>query len=321
MDGRPLINKMAVWLLLTGIWLAPAVAWASEALVQRPVAILLSDQQEAYTRPVASFSDEIHMPTKVFNLEGKLDNAPAVMAAIRSIHPALILALGAKAACTAKVWTADQPHTPVIFAMVLNWQQYLLTEGQNNIAGIATEVAPGTQLANLTLASPGIKKIGIIYSESHSLGMVRRIKKAAEKLNLQIFDLPISRPKEFRQAYKKLADRIDGFWMLADPVVYTIGNVDWLRQRCTRDHLICMGQSKNIAESGILLAVNPDIVNVGRQAASMAKNILLHHQQPRRIGVMPPLGTRLVLNTKTALEIGLKLNPMVMDIASEIIDR
>ena len=126
---------------------------------------------------------------------------------------------------------------------------------------------------------------------------------------------------EFRQAYKQMSEHIDGFWMLADPVVYTLANVDWLEERCSRDRLVCIGQSRNIAEIGVLLAVNPDLANVGLQAASMAKDILVNHQIPKKIGVMPPLGTRLVLNAKTADRINLKLNRIVMDLASDIIDR
>ena len=109
--------------------------------------------------------------------------------------------------------------------------------------------------------------------------------------------------------------------MIADPVAYTLANVDWIKKRCTRDRLICLGQSRNIAEVGVLLAVEPDMANVGLQAASMAKNILLNRVSPKQIGVMPPLGTRLVLNAKTAETIDLKLNPVVQDLAGEIIDR
>ena len=67
--------------------------------------------------------------------------------------------------------------------------------------------------------------------------------------------------------------------------------------------------------------MDPDPANVGLQAASMAKSILINHQNPKEVGVMPPLGTRLVLNAKTAEKIDLKLNRTAMDLASDIIDR
>lgn len=320
MDGRPFNLKRAALLLMLGLWIIPAHPARAEARLG-PITVLLSDTEEAYTRPVSSFTEEIQMPVQIFNLNGEIDNAPREMARIFAIRPALILALGAKAAYTAKVWTADHPKIPVIFALVLNWRRYKLLDGQDNIAGIASEIAPGTQFLNLTLASPQVKRIGVIYSRVHSSETIRQARRAAAKLGLTLVEIPISRPMEFRQAYKQISEHIDGFWMLADPVVYTLANVDWLKERCTRDRLVCIGQSRNIAEIGVLLAVNPDLANVGLQAASMAKNILINNQIPKQIGVMPPLGTRLVLNAKTAEKIGLRLNRIVMDLASDIIDR
>lgn len=320
MAGKPFNLNRAALLLMLGIWIIPAhPTWAKP--VSGTIAVLLSDTEEAYTRPVVSFTEEVGMPVQIFNLRGEIDNAPREMTRILAIRPALILALGAKAAYTAKVWTADHPDVPVIFALVLNWRRYKLLEGQDNIAGIASEVAPGTHFLNLTLTTPEVKRIGVIYSRAHSLETIRQARVEAAKLGLTLVEIPINRPKEFRQAYKQMAERIDSFWMLADPVVYTLANVDWLEERCMRDRLVCIGQSRNIAETGVLLAVNPDLANVGLQAASMARNILENNQIPKKIGVMPPLGTRLVLNAKTAERIDLKLNRIVMDLASDIIDR
>jgi ABC-type uncharacterized transport system substrate-binding protein len=320
MDGKPFNHKITALLLILGLWIIPARPCCGETTVG-PVAVFLSDTEEAYTLPVTSFIEEIRMPVQIFNLKGEIDNAPHEMNRIFAIRPSLILALGAKAAYTAKVWTADHPDIPVIFALVLNWRRYKLMDGQDNIAGIASEVAPGIHLLNLTMASPQVKRIGVIYSHTHSSETISLARESAAKLGLTLVEVPIERPRAFRQAYKQISERIDGFWMLADPVVYTLANVNWLEERCTRDRLVCIGQSRNIAEMGILLSVNPDRTNVGLQAASMAKSILINHQIPKQIGVMPPLGTRLVLNANTAKKIDLKLNPIVMNLASDIIDR
>ncbi len=312
-------KKTAALLLMLGTCLVPACALGAQG-AEAPIAILLSDTEEAYTRPVDTFVDAIKRPVQVFNLNGDIDNAPSRMEKILSIRPALIFALGAKAAYTAKVWTKDHPQTPVIFAMVINWRKYGLLEGSDNISGIASEVSPGTQLLSMTIASPEVKRIGLIYSDAHSYEIVQQAKADAEKLGLEIVSVPISRPKEFHRAYKQMDDRIDGFWMLKDPVVYTLENVSWLNERCAKDRIVCIGQSQNITKLGVLLAVNPDIPNIGLQAASMAKSILLRHQHPKQIGVMPPLGTNLLVNAKTAERIGLELNSTVKNLASEIID-
>ncbi len=80
-----------------------------------------------------------------------------------------------------------------------------------------------------------------------------------------------------------------------------------------------MGQSDNIVRRGALLAVGIDPNNIGVQAASMARNIL-KGQKPKDIGVMPPLGTRLILNMATAKKIGLEINELAKSKASTIIE-
>jgi len=204
---------------------------------------------------------------------------------------------------------------------VLNWQRYDLLKGQDNIAGIAPDIEPGTQFANMTVFCPNVHRIGVIYSEEHSSRTVAEAGNAAAKLGVELVTQPISHPKDFERAYKKLAGRIDVFWILTDPVVYTLENVSWLEARCIKDRLACIGQSENIAKLGMLLAIDPDILSIGAQAASIAKSIILRDQNPKKIGVAPPLGTRIFLNMKTAREIGVTINSAALNITSEIIEK
>ncbi len=318
MNGRLFhINFLLLMMLLSGI-LCPAALSAKPG--RGPVVVFLSNEEAAYRVPMESFAEEMGAPVKVFNLSGDIDKVPVLMPELLSVKPSLIFALGAKAAYTAKVWTRSRPHIPVIFAMVLNWQRYRLTSGQDNIAGIAAEPSPGTQFVNMIMCSPSVRRIGVIYSREHSFQTILRARKEAERLGLTLVDIPISHPREFKRAYKMMADRIDSFWMPADPVAFTLDNISWLEKRCIKDRIVCLGQSKNTARMGVLLAVSPDIRSIGSQAASMARNILLRGQNPKKIGVMPPLGTRLILNMKTADRIGLEISRSVMDMTSEIIE-
>ena len=320
MNGKSSTINIAVFLLILSIWSGPAPSFAADHR-PGPIVILLSDKEEAYTRPVAFFANEIHLPVRMFNLDGDIDRAPRLMAEILALRPALIFTLGAKAAYTVKIWTADHPDIPVLFAMVLNWRKYGLGDGQENIAGIASEVAPGTEFVYMTIASSKVKRIGVVYSKTYSEETLKQGREAAEKLGLTLVATTIDQPGEFRRAYKMIRNRIDGYWLLANPVVYTRENANWLEKQCAKDRLVCLGQSKNIAHMGILLAVNPESANIGLQAASLAKSILMQHQHPSKIGVMPPLGTKLVLNKKTADKIGLPLNRAILNVAGDIIDR
>jgi len=314
MLGRPILNKFFIFLICC-VFAAPA-----ESSAQQSIAILLSDSEDAYSIPAASFEEAAMLPVTTFNLEGNIRKKPNLKDELFQAKPALIFALGAKAAYLAKVWTKDKPDVPVIFGMVLNWKRYKLLEDQDNIAGIAAEMAPGTQFVNLTTFVPNVRKIGVIYSEEYSGEIFEDAKQAAQLLGLELVPVDIERSDDFQRAFRKISNEIDGFWVVNDPVTYSLQNMAWLAKRCIKERLVCLGQSRNITEQGIALAVNPDIYNIGTQAASMARNILLGNQSPKNIGVMAPLGTNIHVNLKTADRIGLEISHAALDMATMVFD-
>jgi len=320
MIGKNFQNKILFLLFLvflTALPLFPAAG--SSPGSERFIAVLVSDEEKAYSGPIASFTEEVNLPVKIYNLKGDVERAPVIMQKIMDRKPSLIFALGAKAAVTSKIWTADHPEIPVIFAMVLNWERYNLLDGRENITGIAFDVAPGTHLANLTMIAPESNTVGIIYSREHTGQLIESANKSAELLNLRIISKAISNSQEFKRAFKAMEDKIDSYWIMPDPVVYTFENISWLEKRCITDRIVCLGPSENVAKLGVVLSVDPDQKNIGVQAASMAKSILQHNQQPQKIGVMPPLGTRLFINLKTAEKIGLQIGQNALDQATKVI--
>jgi len=311
-----LLNKRLLFILMVlGIWV---VTPAQAAEPRGPVAILLSGNEKAYEQQVSIFREEIGMPVQVFNLHGDLSHDPGLKEKLFAVRPSLIFALGAKAAYAAKIWTKDRQDIPVLFAMVLNWKRYKLLDGSSNISGVAAEISPGTQFINMTLFSPAIRRIGIIYS-SRSETILNQAKEAAALLGLELVAEPIERSGDFQRVFKRLSGQVDAFWVLNDPVVYTLENLDWLENRCLKEKLLCVGQSQNLARMGLALTINPDVLQIGAQAAAMARNILLHGQKPRVIGAMEPIGTQLFVNIKTAERIDLSIPIEALNIATSII--
>lgn len=283
------------------------------------VAMLLSDEEHAYLQPLPHLEAALGIELPVYNLYGDIENAPRIMAEILAHNPKLIIAFGAKAAYVAKTWCRGLPNLQVLFAMVLNWKRYDLLDSPN-VIGIAAEASPGTQLANLSMLSPRLKRIGIIYSAEFTADFVKEAKAAAEILGLQIIAQEIKETRDFKLAYKKMVAKVDGFWLLADPLIYSLENVAWLKDQCIKDRLICIGQSSNIAKAGILLAVDPDPASIGVQAASLARSILNGNRTSEQTGVMQPLGTKVILNMRTAREIGLSIDPRRRDFVDTVID-
>jgi len=305
------INVIFVLILLTGNLLA-----ASE----RPIAIFLSDSIQAYKNTAEDFSSSIDMPVKIFNLQGDIRKDPGLKKRLFDSKPRLILSLGAKAAFVAKFWTKDRQEIPVIFANVLNWSKYKLLSGQNNITGISAETAPGNQFTSIALFAPDLKRVGVIYNKNQSQHIIEQAQFAANVLGLELVTRTIKKAQEFRSAYNQLANQVDAFWMLNDPVSFTIENIAWVNKRCIQYRLVCLGQSENAAKLGFLLSVNPDQKNIGSQAASLAKSILQQGKSPGQFGAMPPLTTEILVNLKTAKQIGLHISADALFFATQVID-
>ncbi|MBU0995441.1 MAG: hypothetical protein KJ737_23335 [Proteobacteria bacterium] len=293
----------------------------SYSFADNHIAILLSSEGAAYTGPARTFEAEVGTPVRIYNLEGDVKNASAIMEKIYNNKPSLIYALGAKAAYIAKIEAIKKERSdiPIVFAMVLNWERYDLLNGSDYIAGVSTDLDPGTQFAYLNLFAPHVKKIGVIYSKTHSARKIEQAINVSRLLNLELITETISHHKEFRNAFNKMQKKIDAFWIVTDPVIFTPRNMEWLKDKCINNNIVNMGQSKNIADLGILLAVDIDSQDIGIQSASIAKNIILRNQSPKSIGVMPPLGTELILNLKTANKIGLRIHADAKNIANKII--
>ncbi|HIJ90745.1 MAG: hypothetical protein OEV89_08565 [Desulfobulbaceae bacterium] len=308
-------KKLIFIFLALGLWVGtPARAAAPNG----PVVILLSDSEAAYGQQVAIFSEEIGLPVQVFNLHGDLAHNPGLKDKLFACRPSLIFALGAKAAYAAKLWTQDRQDIPVLFAMVLNWQRYKLLDGSSNIAGIAAEISPGAQFVNMTMFLPSMRRIGLLYSPL-SETILAQARESAALLGLELVAEPIDRSDDFQRAFKRLAGKVDAFWLLNDPFVYTLKNMDWLEERCIKEKLLCVGQTQNLARMGLALTVNPDVGQIGGQIAAMARNILLHGQKPADIGVMEAIGTQLFVNVGTAERIDLPIPPRALEMATSVI--
>lgn len=286
-----------------------------------PIVILYSDKSESYHAPAEAFiKKQSHTVLEYYLNDDGFSTGSAIMNNIMMQKPALIFALGARAAWFAKAATVNRLETKVIFAMVLNWQRYNLLDGQKNIVGISNDISPGTQLFNLSLLSPNVKRVGVIYSKFYSQDMIKQAKDATELLGLELIAEPTSRAEGFKRSWRKISQNIDAYWVLSDPGLYTLDNVHWLNNRCLREKIICIGQSKNITKLGVLLSINPDEVNLGVQAAALSKQIHDDVSGNYLGNIQAPIATTVTLNRRTANMIGIKIDKQVLSLVNHIVD-
>ncbi len=309
-----LCNKILFFLICL---LLPCIAESADIY---HVTALVSSNEQIFVKPLATFKVGLGKEVQTYTLKDDIAKDSKLLDRIVAEHPSLIFALGAKATYLAKIWTRKHQDIPVLFAMVLNWEQYRFFDGQSNMVGISSEVEPGNQFLTLSMFAPKVKRIGVIFSPRHSAHMVAKARKAAAITGLTLVEKQITRSKDFRRAYRQLAKQVDGVWLLNDPESYTLENMSWLSERCIKDKLACVGQGINLTEIGIMLSVCIDSGGIGTQAASMVKNILERKQSPASVGVMPPLGTHIALNIHTATSIGVIVSKQAIALANEIVE-
>ncbi len=160
MVGRTFYNMIASLLMLL-ILLLPATISGDQG--QGWLAVLLSDSEESYEAPVNAFIDNVPLEVRIFNLHGDIRNDPSLRARLFEDNPGMIFSLGAKATFVAKMWTQKRQDILVLFAMVINWKQYGLLDGQKNIVGISSEVNPGNQFLDCNGRLVPIAELGGHY--------------------------------------------------------------------------------------------------------------------------------------------------------------
>jgi len=185
-----------------------------------------------------------------------------------------------------------------------------------NITGL-TNLAPdlaGKRLELLKEAAPGISRVAILGPTDYS---AKQISVAARALNVRLQVLKIQRPDEFEHAFEAATKgRAEALIVVPSPVT------NLYRKRivnlAAESRLPAMYALKEYAEVGGLMAYGPSIPDLQRRAAAYVDKIL-KGAKPADLPVEQPMKFELVINLKTAKQIGLTIPSSLLVRADEII--
>lgn len=219
---------------------------------------------------------------------------------VRDERPDVILAIGTEAL----VKLRRIKDTPIVYLMVLD-QHNGLTSG-NNMTGIGMVIPPERQLAALESTVPRIKRIGLLYNPAHTGAIARRAVAAARGLGIELLIHEVRNSREVLPLLKSMKGEIDAFWMLPDITVVTPETVEFLLLFSLNNRIPVLTFSDKYAEMGALMALDIDPIDLGRQAAEIAKKVLagtpidtIPHSEPR--------SAVLTVNLKIARKLGIPL--------------
>ena len=148
-------------------------------------------------------------------------------------------------------------------------------------------------------------------------GEFQVVEEAARALGLELRSLEVRDHGALEAAFERAsAERVDGLFVLASPVLTS--SAPRVGELARRHRLPMMSGQRDFVAAGGLLAYGPDRPALYRRAAGYVDRIL-KGANPAELPVERPTTFDLVINLKTARDLGLTIPPSVLQQATEVI--
>ncbi len=295
-----------VWLaLVLGLFITlPQITSAEE------IAILKSADIGAYSEAIDAFKSALPPSSDVtveYNLQGDMAKGRSLARRIRASDANVVLAVGLKAALAAKLEILD---IPVIMCLVLNPEKYGLPS--RNMVGLSLHIPFGTQLKPLQTLVPEISQIGVLFDPEKTRDLRDQLQEEAHNQGITVISEEVSDEKEVTNAFKALDQKIDALWLLPDSTVLTENTLDFLISTTLEANIPVVAFSAGLVGSGAVTGVYFHYADLGRQAASLASELLTPAASSIMGTMIPPKVTHKSINVKSARYLELPISPEIL---------
>jgi putative tryptophan/tyrosine transport system substrate-binding protein len=245
---------------------------------------------------------------------------PALAAELVRLKPEVIFAGGAIAGVVQRatstipiVFIAD--GDPVKAGLVAD-----LAHPGGNLTGLAilADELAGKRLELLKEALPRLARVAVLRHATSDGSHVRTTEAAAQALGLQLHILEVSDPQEFASALAAAHKaRAEALIQLSSSFLATQRKP--LLALTAKHQLPAMWEHRGFVEDGGLMSYGPSLPDLYRRAATYVDKIL-KGRQPADLPVEQPIKFELVLNLKTAKQLGLTMPPTLLFQAEKVIE-
>jgi putative tryptophan/tyrosine transport system substrate-binding protein len=254
--------------------------------------------------------------------EGKLDRLPALAAELVRLKVDIIVASAPPPIRSAKQATATIPivmsydDDPVGNGFVAS-----LAHPGGNITGLAT-LAPelsGKQLELLREIVPKLSRVAVLGNATRpgSPQALREINLAADAFGVQLQYLEVEGPKDIEIAFRAASkERADAVLVMQTPVL--ISQRRQVADLAIKSRLPTIYGRPEYVEDGGLMSYATSFTDLSRRSAIYVDKIL-KGAKPADLPVEQPKKFELIINLKTAKQIGLTIPPNVLARADKVI--
>ena len=234
-----------------------------------------------------------------------------------------VIVAGSQAAVLAKQATTTIPIVmPIITDPVRLGLVASLASPGGNATGFATQndELPGKWLALLKEALPRVSRVAVLFHPSYDGGVQSKASEAAARsLDLQMQRIDVEGPDDFAVAFERVQKtRSEALVVSSSPLFY--GQRTRLVDFAAKHRLPTIyHQSEFVIESGGLMSYGPDFRDLMRRSATYVDKIL-KGARPGDLPVQQPTRFELVINRKTAHQLGLTLPERLFLRADRVVD-
>jgi putative ABC transport system substrate-binding protein len=169
-------------------------------------------------------------------------------------------------------------------------------------------------------AVPNLKRVFIFYDSGEDLipaVSLPRVRKVAEQLAIKLIEKPVQSLVQAEQEISAAPrNTTDGIFFICTSL---FSDFKKIAENSRRKKLPSYGcSSRAVEEDGTLLSYRPDLYQIGQRGAWYVDRIL-KGAKPGDLPVEQPMKFKLVINLKTAMDIGLKIPAYVLVTADKVI--
>jgi putative ABC transport system substrate-binding protein len=190
-----------------------------------------------------------------------------------------------------------------------------------NVTGLTVLLADlsGKRIEILTETLPKMTRVAALWSprEKVATGVFQQTRAAAQGFSLQLKSYEVNTIEDIEQAFTEMTKvRPNALVVLLTPLVTL--HSKRIVELALQQHLAGIYPTRQFAEEGGLMAYGPLIGDLYRRAATYVDKIL-KGAKPAELPVEQPTKFELVINLKTAKQIGLTIPPNVLARADRVI--
>jgi putative tryptophan/tyrosine transport system substrate-binding protein len=253
--------------------------------------------------------------------DNKLNHLPILASELVELKPDVIVTGGPQAIRAAKDATST---IPIVMGRMDDAVEHgfviSLARPGGNITGLSFQTGElsGKWLDLLKEVLPKMSRVTALWDTSSTTGQLRTVEHAARPIGVQLEVAKVSTSTELERVFEATKKKkAEGLVILASPIF--TGQRARLAEISLKYRLPGIYYHGGFAEAGGLLAYGPKLSEFSWQRAAIFVDKILRGTTPAELPVEQPRNFDLVINLKTAKQIGLTIPPSVLARADKVI--